>query len=188
MDNNLFFKHNKFRPISNGLKKMFLYSFLLLIGLALAPAAQAICPICTIAVGAGVGLAQWLGIDDAITGLWIGGLTVSLIIWTLNWFDKKKIDFIARTVVTIFGYYILIIVPLFYSKIIGHPFNKLWGMDKLLVGIFFGSLIFYLANGWYDYLKKKNNNRPYFPFQKVVMPVSSLLILSLVFYFITKYS
>ena len=53
----------------------------------------AICPLCTIAVGAGVGLAQWLGVDDTATGIWIGGLTVSLIGWTIYWFDGKNIAF-----------------------------------------------------------------------------------------------
>ncbi len=38
-----------------------------------ANSAQAICPICTIAVGAGVGFSRYLGIDDTIAGLWIGG-------------------------------------------------------------------------------------------------------------------
>ena len=49
----------------------------------------AICPICTLAVGAGVGLSRWLGVDDTVTGLWIGGLTVSMILWTIFWADKK---------------------------------------------------------------------------------------------------
>jgi hypothetical protein len=188
VNKSLNFQQAKSRAASNGMKRAFLYGLSLLIGLSLAPAAQAICPVCTLAVGAGVGLSRYLGIDDTVTGLWVGGLIVSLIIWTLNWFDKKKIDFLARTIVTVLGYYILIIIPLYYTNIIGHSLNKLLGMDKLLVGIFFGSLLFYLASSWYDYLKRKNNNRPYFPFQKVVMPVSSLIIFSLVFYFITKYN
>ena len=36
--------------------------------------AHAVCPVCTVAVGAGLGLAEWLGIDDSISGLWIGAL------------------------------------------------------------------------------------------------------------------
>jgi hypothetical protein len=43
-------------------------------GLFFAETASAICPLCTIAVGAGVGLSRWIGVDDAVTGLWIGGL------------------------------------------------------------------------------------------------------------------
>jgi len=32
----------------------------------------AVCPVCTVAAGAGVGLSRWLGIDDIIIGLWVG--------------------------------------------------------------------------------------------------------------------
>ena len=44
----------------------------LALGLFFAIPAKAICPVCTVAVGAGIGLSRWLGIDDSITGLWIG--------------------------------------------------------------------------------------------------------------------
>lgn len=148
--------------------------------------AHAFCPVCTVAVGAGVGLAQWLGIDDSVTGLWVGGLTISLIMWTLNWFNKKNINFKGKRTVTFLGYCLLIVVPLYYTKVMGHPLNKLWGMDKLFLGIIIGSVFFMLGGVWYSYLKKRNNDRAYFPFQKIVMPVGALVILSFIFYFITK--
>ncbi len=49
------------------------------------------CPVCTIAVGAGIGLSRWLGVDDLISGLWIGGLIVSLIGMTILWLNKKNL-------------------------------------------------------------------------------------------------
>jgi len=55
--------------------------------------ALAVCPICTLAVGAGVGLSRWLGIDDTISGLWVGGLIVSLIYWTIDWLGEEKYSF-----------------------------------------------------------------------------------------------
>lgn len=42
------------------------------IELGLTAKAQAVCPVCTVAVGTGVGLSRWLGVDDTITGLWLG--------------------------------------------------------------------------------------------------------------------
>ncbi len=148
--------------------------------------AQAVCPVCTIAVGAGVGFSRYLGIDDTISGLWIGGLTVSMIIWTINWLDKKNIHFKGRKILTTVGYYALIVVPLYFMKNIWHPLNTLWGINKLLLGIILGGIFFFGGVKYYDYLKEKNGGKAYFPFQKVVMPVSSLLILSLIFYFLTK--
>ncbi|MBU1089694.1 hypothetical protein KKF38_02790 [Patescibacteria group bacterium] len=150
--------------------------------------ALAVCPICTVAVGAGVGLSRWLGIDDSITGLWIGGLTVSMIVWTINWLDKKSINFKGRNITTVAGYYLLIVAPLYFVGIIGNPLNFLCGcgLDKLLLGIITGSSAFYFGASWYFFLKEKNNGHAHFPFQKVVMPISPLIILSIVFYLLTK--
>ena len=149
---------------------------------------MAVCPICTIAVGAGVGLSRWLGIDDAITGLWVGGLIVSMITWTESWLKKKNIRFKGRMFVNILGYYALIIIPLYYSGIIGNPLNTLCacGLDKLLFGAIAGSLAFWFGASWYFHLKEKNNGHSYFPFQKVVMPILPLIILSVIYYFLTK--
>jgi hypothetical protein len=147
--------------------------------------ALAICPICTVAVGAGVGLSRWLGIDDTITGIWIGGLTVSLIIWTINWLKKKDINFKSRGLVVLLSYYLLIVAPLYFSGIIGHPYNTLWNLDKLVLGIVLGSVFFFLGNWSYNVIKQKRG-RAFFPFQKVAMPILPLIILSLIFYFITK--
>ena len=158
------------------------------LNLLMAKQALAVCPICTIAVGAGVGLSRWLGIDDSITGLWIGGLTVSMITWTISWFDKKNIQFKGRIFVTILSYYLLIVIPLYFMGIMGNPLNTICscGLDKLIIGIIVGSFGFWFGAEWYFHLKEKNGGHAYFPFQKVVMPVSPLIIMSLIFYFLTK--
>lgn len=148
--------------------------------------AQAICPVCTIAVGAGVGLSRWLGIDDTITGLWIGAIIVSSIAWTINWMNKKNFRFKGRKISITLGYYLIIFVPLYWKGIIGHDYNKIWGIDKLVFGVVVGSIVFLVSVLWYNNLKKKNNDRAYFPFQKVAMPVGFLAIFSAILYFITK--
>jgi len=171
------------------MKKISIYLlFIFAVSFLFAKKALAVCPICTIAVGAGVGLSRWLGIDDAITGLWIGGLVVSMITWTESWLDKKNIRFKGRIFVNVLGYYLLIVIPLFYSGIIMNPLHALCacGLDKLLLGIIVGSFGFWFGANWYYYLKEKNQGRAYFPFQKVVMPISPLIILSFIFYFLTK--
>ncbi len=149
--------------------------------------AQAVCPVCTIAVAGGVGLARYLGVDDTVTGTWIGGLMVSLIFWTLNWFEKKKINFKGKTILTIIAYYGLVVVPLIWIDVIGHPLNKLWGMDKLMLGIILGSIAFVAANFLlYEYVKKINGGKALFPFHKVAAPIVALIIVSGIMYFITK--
>jgi hypothetical protein len=169
------------------MRKILSYISLVVVGgILLASSAQAVCPICTIAVVGGVGLSRWLGIDDSITGLWVGGLIVSFIMWTIKWFEKKNIRFKGRDSVTILAFYALTIVPLYFTDILGHPLNKLWGIDKLILGIIVGSVFFTLGDKFCCYLKSKNEGKAHFPFQKVVLPIIPLLILSFIFYLITK--
>lgn len=146
----------------------------------------AMCPVCTVAVAAGVGLARWLKIDDTITGLWIGGLAVSLIMWTNNYLNKKNVNFFGRKILVFIGYYALIVLPLYFTNILGHPLNRIFGIDKLALGIAVGSILFYVGAEWYHYLKDRNGGHANFPFQKVVMPVAPLIIMSVIFYFLTK--
>jgi len=162
-------------------------SLLALSLLFLPGAALAFCPVCTIAVGAGIGFSRYLGIDDTITGLWVGGLLISLSMWTIDWLEKKrKKTSLSLSILIFVLYYALVLIPLYYTNFIGHPLNRFWGLDKLILGTLIGSIFFFAAGAWYQYLKKRNGNKPHFPWQKVIMPVSTLIILSFIFYFITR--
>lgn len=169
----------------NMLKKIFLIIFGLTLSLV-AYNAQAFCPVCVVAAGAGLEFSRYLGIDDAITGLWIGALLVSFSILTLGWLEKKSYNFAGRKFSVFFAFYFLTIFPLYWAKLIGQPFHAFWGIDKLLLGIILGSIVFYLGGMLNLYLKKKNDNKVYFPFQKVILPVGLLLISSFIFYFLTR--
>ncbi len=164
---------------------IYLISFLVIF-LSISASANAVCPVCTIAVGAGVGLSRWLGVDDTITGLWVGAFTIALAMWTINWFEKKQIRFWASKQIIISAYIALIVVPLVWADVIGHPENRLWGIDKLLLGIVIGGILFFGAEKFYDYLKNKNGGKPHFSYQKIIMPVATLLIASGIFYLIVK--
>jgi hypothetical protein len=164
-----------------------------LLQLGLVTQAQAVCPVCTIAVTAGVGLSRWLGVDDTITGLWIGGVIVSLIVWSVNWTDDHHIRFKGKTLITAVFYYLLVFAPLYLAGLIGQRdpllgfrVNTLFGVDKLVMGIGVGSLAF-SAGAWaYERLKERNKGHAYFPFQKVIMPLVPLILLTPVFYLLTK--
>lgn len=144
----------------------------------------ALCPVCPLATGAGVGLCRYLGIDDLISGTWIGGLLMSLSLWTINFLNKKKIKFLFRKPLILIFWYSIAILPLYLLGIIGHFQNKFLGVDKLLFGIISGSIIFLVSIFFNDFLLKKNKGKVFFPFQKVIIPVSFLIILSLIFYLI----
>ncbi|MCX6790609.1 MAG: hypothetical protein NTV62_00235 [Candidatus Gribaldobacteria bacterium] len=149
--------------------------------------AQPVCPVCTVAVCAGLGLARWLKIDDTITGLWVAGLLIAVVGWTVKFLEKRKWNFPYRTFVTAVVLYLSVFIPLYLTKMVGDPLHQLWGIDKLILGVLVGSLGFGLSLLLHQALKKKNNDKVYFPYQKVIIPVSALLILSVAFYFVTKY-
>lgn len=157
-------------------------------GLLAAPKALAICPVCTVAVGAGLGFSRWLGIDDSITGLWLGGFLLSLALWTIDWLNQKNIRFVFKRFLVILAYYVLAIVPLYFAKIVSHPFDFICSCakDKLLLGIIEGSAAFFFGAKLYEFLKEKNNRRAHFPYEKIAFPIASLLIFTIIFYFLTK--
>lgn len=163
------------------LAKIFLFcglvGFLFFLGTS---PARAVCPICVVAVGAGIGFSRWLAIDDLIIGLWIGGLIVSLIIWLLAWLDRKRIFFPFRRLITTLVFYLMVFWSLYFAGMISSPFGQ---DDRLLYGILTGSLVFVFGFWLYHFLKKRNQGRSFFPFQKVVLPASGLLILSLIIHF-----
>ena len=167
------------------MKRVFFLLFLIL-SLILANNAIAVCPVCTLAVGVGLGLSRWLKIDDLISGIWIGALIVSLTFWTDDFLKKKKINFQFSHLIILVIYLLLVILPLYFSGIIGHPLNTILGIDKLIFGTFLGIILFYLANYLNNYLKSKNNNKVYFAYQKVIIPVGILLISSLIIFLILK--
>jgi hypothetical protein len=124
------------------------------------------CPVCTVAVGVGLGLSRWLKIDDAISGLWIGAFILSFA-FTLAKYTKKSVLF----------YFLILLattlVPMWYYKII-------IGIDKLVLGMAGGIILFSFSVVLHNILGKSH-----FPFQKVVIPVIILMLVSLILYAVT---
>lgn len=156
--------------------------------------AYAVCPVCTVAVLGGLGLSRWLGIDDTISGVWIGGLILSLSFWLSDWAQKRNISkawpvsqlkIPHLTLIAIFITYLLVFVPLQMAGITGHPFNKLWGIDKLFLGAISGSLVFLIGVAA-DKTQRRLKGKQFFSFQKVIFPVLALVIMSIIFAVITK--
>lgn len=164
----------------------------LVIGYVLhATSAYAICPVCTAAAIGGVGLSRWLGIDDLASGVWIGGALASMTGWTVNWLNAKGIKFWGRNVLLVLLYYGFVVIPFYYKDLITHPRNKYIGttnigIDKLILGIIVGTIVFVLSVMAYEVIKRKNGGHAHFPFEKIAFPIGSLLIVSVIFYFITK--
>ena len=148
--------------------------------------AFAFCPVCVVAIGAGLGLSRYLGIDDTASGVWIGGLILASGLWLSNWLKKKGLKIPYDDIFITIAFYILTIIPLYIGKIIGHPFNTFLGVDKLILGITIGSILFLLSLGIDKWLRTKNEGKVFIYYQKVIIPVALLAISSVVLFFVTK--
>ncbi|PIP57573.1 hypothetical protein COX03_02410 [Candidatus Woesebacteria bacterium CG22_combo_CG10-13_8_21_14_all_39_10] len=131
------------------------------------------------AVGAGLGLSRWIGVDDAVSGIWIGGLILSSSLWFYSWLSKKypKLHTTPYMLLTTTLIYILSLIPLVWTGVL---------IYKLVIGIVIGSLTFLLGI-WADKKVRKIKGKQLFNFQKVVFPVASLLISSIIVWIITKH-
>jgi len=164
------------------LNNKILFLGLLIGGFLWASAVRAVCPLCVVAIGAGLGLSRWLGVDDIVSSIWIGALLVTMIWWTLAEMKKNNWNFPYDGVIISLAYYLLTFVPLYYSGILGHPLNKIFSIDKIVFGTILGTIISLLGHWFSIYLKKKNNDKVFFPYQKVVIPVVILILTSVIFY------
>lgn len=156
--------------------------------------AQAVCPVCTAAVIGGLGLSRLLGIDDSVSGVWVGGLILSLSFWTVDWINRKgyfkkflaKVGIGVQILISFILYYLITFVPMFATDFIGHPINKIWGIDKLVFGSVIGTGVF-LLGVYLDKKQRKIYGKQFFEFQRVVFPVVALLAASAILYLITKH-
>ncbi len=147
--------------------------------------AYAICPVCTIAVGAGLGLSRFLGVDDAVSGVWVGGLLLSSSLWLDNWLGKKNIKLKYQKYIVVGLMYGITIIPLWVGGIIGHPYNEILGIDKLIFGTGVGTAAFLLGVKL-DKKVREIRGKQLFDFQKVAFPVGGLVISSIVMFIVTS--
>ena len=167
------------------IRQIILLQIIIVISLFVATPIRAVCPVCTIAVGAGLGISRALGIDDAVTSVWIGGLILSMSFWLIDWLNKKR-GFTQKS-----GYRLLIIVlmylitllPLYFTKYIGRLYNSIFGIDKIIFGTFCGSLTF-MAAKWSDEKVRRVKGKQLFIYQRVIFPLISLIITSVALHFL----
>lgn len=136
------------------------------------------CPICIVTVGGGMLLAKKLGVDDFLVSIWISALNTIISFWLA---PKLKIKFFKNPY--IFSL-ILFAFTLFYFQFtdqIGFKSNRLLGIDKIIFGQTLGLIVTFFAVFLEKFTRSKNNGKVLFYYQKVIIPVSLLLIVTFAF-------
>lgn len=136
------------------------------------------CVVCTVAVGASLGIARSFGVDDCVVGVWAGAMLAMLGYWAIRWFDKKGWTFpgykciLMMTSVAMIGF--MYISNLAYQpSIIG-----IFYLDPFFLTTILGAVVLILGMNFYAWMKAKNGGHAHFPFEKVVVPVLMVLLTS----------
>ncbi|MDP4009950.1 MAG: hypothetical protein Q8P53_03115 [Candidatus Shapirobacteria bacterium] len=142
--------------------------------------AYAQCPVCIVTVGGGMFIARKLGVDDLLVSTWIAALNVAASFWLA---PKIKNRILGNPV--IFSLLMLGFTFFYFytTKQIGLLHSKILGVDKIILGQIIGTLIMFLGIFIDRFSRIKNGGKILFPYQKVIFPIGSLLIITLIFKF-----
>jgi len=151
--------------------------------LLLAIPVSAQCPVCIVTVGGGMYLAKKLGIDDFLVSLWISGLNTAISFWAAT---KIKHRVFGSPIVLSVLMLSLTLVYFIFTDQTGSIANKVLGLDKIIFGQILGMFIWFLGIFVDRKSRRLNGGKILFPYQKVVFPISILLIFTILFKLIFK--
>ncbi|OGM19354.1 hypothetical protein A2955_03550 [Candidatus Woesebacteria bacterium RIFCSPLOWO2_01_FULL_37_19] len=156
------------------------------------------CPLCVAGAAAGVTLTRWVGVDDSITGVWIGALLGSASFWTysavlrrlplLSSFRRNRVLKYTENVLKPIIYLLVFALTIwsFYKFQLVIRMSQIMGLDKLTFGILTGGVVFYLVDIANKYLVKKDG-RVFFPYQRMALSLGSVVFLSVSIYILINY-
>lgn len=142
------------------------------------------CPVCVVTVGGGLLLAKKLGIDNLLTALWISGLNTAISFWFVTFVKKPKI--LKNPLLWTLLMYGGTIAYLYGTKQMLNGGGTFLGVDKVLVGLFVGMIVWLLGIGIDKLIRKYNKGKVLFFYQKVIVPLVLLTLTSILFSMLIK--
>jgi H+/Cl- antiporter ClcA len=162
--------------------KKLLLSFIILLSSTSKALANPACALCTIAVGASLEIARRWGVDDCVVGVWAGAMLALIGYWMIIWFDKKNWHFKGRDFILIASS-VAMIGAMYIKHMPYNPTNVLiFWIDPFLFSVILGALGLVYSSVFYQWMKARRGRANY-PFEKVILPVMALVLLSAVFYY-----
>jgi len=136
-------------------------------------------PVCAIGIASGLAISRWLGIDDLTLGLWIGALILSFSIQFNIFLGKKGKSFPYSFWVVFLGTYALSFLPIL-KTITSDPSCNILGFPRVICGSILGALTLFLVDKANLFAIDKHNKKVYFYYQKVIIPIVGLIIVSMI--------
>ena len=128
------------------------------------------CPLCVAATGSAIAVARFYGVPDLITGTFVGAFIISIGSWVSRILKNRKhyIPF-QQVIITTLSLSLFIMIFLL-ARLITTLF------DEFLIGMLIGLFITYIAFIFNDFLRRRNGNKNYVPFQIILVTITFLLI------------
>lgn len=167
-------------------KLIFILLSLVVIKLAFPIPVFAHCPLCVAGAAVGLSLSRLVGVDDAVTGVWMAAFLGAMSLWTTNLIKVraplpflKPLVYILIFGLTIWSFYKFNLIPRFSGEILG--------VHKLTFGMIIGGIVFYLTEV-VDDLIIAANKKVFFPYQRVVVSLGSILVLSFAMFYLVNFT
>ena len=154
----------------------------------LAETVKAHCPLCTMGAAAAAGGALWLGVNEIIVALFLGGFAMSMGIWSSKIIKKKYFSYQNILIITIvFASTFLPILPLITSEHNVYPiyisifgnygslFNRTYMIYKTLFSGLFGAFLILSSPPLSRQITKLRKGK-IIPFQGVALTLLLLII------------
>jgi len=168
-------------------KKIFILTPALAILLAKQAAAH--CPLCTMAAAAGAGTAAYLGVNQAVIGIFIGAFAVAIGFWIARLIKKQYIPF--QKPLIILASFLTTTIPLLplmqsyfpiniaMSGDYGSLLNSTYAISSFLLGSIIGSIVLITSPILSNLITKARKGKP-LPFQGITTTFSLLIISALI--------
>lgn len=169
---------------------LFLFPLYTIYNLLTPSAVTAHCPLCVAGAAIGITLTRWIGVDDSITGVWVAALLGASSFWFYSWLLGKKIKQVEqyKSVLKPLIYILVFVSTLwsFYKSQLIIRMTQIFGFDELTFGMLTGGILFYLVDIGDNFLIRKAG-KVYFPYQRIVFSLGSMVILSLGIYILINF-
>lgn len=146
--------------------------------------ASAHCPLCVVGAGAGLSLSRFLGIDDAITGVWIAAFLGAFSLWMARLLKKKYLP--LQEPLIYLGVFGLTLWSFYAFNLVDEHVGLIFGVPKLTFSLIGGGVVFYLVEKLSALVKEKRG-KVLFPYQHIVFSLGSMLLLSIIIYILLNY-
>ena len=159
-------------------------SFLSAVALSAKAFANPACAVCTVAIGASLSIARKMGVHDEVVGVWAGAMLAIVGYWVMRWCDKRHWHFRYRDPL-IMGLSIASVGLMYFGDLVYNPklFLGFLYIDSFLFATVVGAFVFIGSMKFYEWMKARNGGHAHFPFEKVVVPVLSVFVVSLLFHY-----